>query len=479
MSIEGDDVFRHRADAIINALVGGRGFDEIPPALDDAPSAVELVAADGSEIESSGTSGEPDPDVVSDGGFDDADATDDGEWFLPDPTAFVDDENADNVEADPPRSVADRNGSTASLLSDQGADNMSQTTDTIASLLRGDTPASTTPGLAEDQPIASDDADYVDATAAGGEVRRAFFDDSPPPPADEDRIPVGALPPVHDDRDKYRYDPRRGKDVSDEDTDSVPAPDDAEASASFDMPAARESTWDRGRRLFSEHGSRKSTIIVASASLVVVLVIGFLVIGLRGDGNDENAATIATSVPAAQPSRPAEDTTDADGDAQIPVGDVTSRCPAGSTNPKLAFDNQMSTAWVCVRSFGLDGQVLRVRLQGAYVISSIGIVPGFNAATSDGKDQWGKHRTVTRVKYAFNDDGRTVYNQTTNNVRNEVVTRINPPVLASSVTITILQTTAPTSDPEASETPQGGDGARAELDDFAISSITINGHRPS
>lgn len=471
MSTEGDDVFRHRADAIIDALVGGRGFDDIPPVLDDDMSApVELVAVDVLAAEDS---------VVQDAGDDDfagsssdtAAGTGDAGWLPPVPPTQADDDHRDDDESADPSGGADRSDSPATALSDQGADDMSHTTDTIASLLRGDHPADTTPGFAND-----DTARTSDNPASADAVDHDFFD-ATPPAAEEDRIPVGTLPPVHDDRDNYRYNPNESASASD--TDSGAESGDIEDSARFDTPAAHESTWDRGRRLMSEHGSRKATIIVAAATLVVILVIGLLVITLRGSGDDEGQVTVATNTPAIQPSRPAQDTTDADEDAQIPIGDVTSRCPAGSTNPKLAFDNQMSTAWVCVRSFGLDGQVLRVRLQGAYVISSIGIVPGFNAPTSDGKDQWGKHRTVTRVKYSFNDADRTVYNQTTNNVRNEVVTRINPPVLASSVTITILQTAAPTSDPDTSEAPRGGDGARTELDDFAVSSITVNGHRPS
>lgn len=281
--------------------------------------------------------------------------------------------------------------------------------------------------------------------------------------------------------------------VSDDDAD-----DDAEAPGSKDLSGARGAaepgpalppdvlTPGKGRRLdWSRRSHRLAAIGAAGAAVTLVALI---TLGGHDDADSSASSPSSSpnfSVPTVTQSPAAPTTTAAAGaDGPIGIKRADSRCTAGSTDPKQAFDIDLNTAWMCVPAYGVPGTVLRVEFDNWYVVTGVSIVPGWNRVNPDGSDEWVKHKTASTVEYQFNDPDETRLTQKTNSLRDEVFTAVQPPVLASAMTITITEFGAPTgaiadvtNSPGqggiiASDTPVTGD-----LKDFAISSISILGHR--
>ncbi|KAA1250689.1 hypothetical protein F0Q45_08320 [Mycobacterium simiae] len=237
-------------------------------------------------------------------------------------------------------------------------------------------------------------------------------------------------------------------------------------------------------------GSRRSHRL-AAIGVAVVVVLGVVVSLLPSGGEDKSSTTASTTraftVPTMTQSPPTPSSGNPAGaaaDGPIGIKRADSRCTAGSTDPMQAFDSDVNTAWMCVPAYGVPGTVLRVEFDNWYVVTGVSIVPGWNRVNPDGSDEWLRHKTAATVEYQFNDPDETRLTQQTNNIRDEVVTRVQPPVLASAMTITITEFGTPTgavADTKtipgvggvlASDTPKTGD-----LKDFAISSISIIGHR--
>ncbi|WP_067903837.1 discoidin domain-containing protein [Nocardia vaccinii] len=190
---------------------------------------------------------------------------------------------------------------------------------------------------------------------------------------------------------------------------------------------------------------------------VLAIVLVLILVTTGGRNSSPNQVVVATPV-AAGPASPAK--TDAAGtSATIQVKSAVAHCPSGSTEGMDAFSGQPGKAWSCVRAYKVDGQVLTIDLGKTYQVDSIGIVPGWDSAGADGADQWSKYRTVSRLSYQFNDSNTTTYTQQTMDQRSLVVTKIDPPVSASKITLTVLASK--------------GD---ASTNTVAISSIVITGH---
>lgn len=237
--------------------------------------------------------------------------------------------------------------------------------------------------------------------------------------------------------------------------------------------------------------SRRSHRIAAAIAVAIPLVL-ILTLLTSGGGNDKSESTPAApaytvpTITKAAPSAaaPPSGTPDA-ADGPIGIKRADSRCTAGSTNAMQAFDDELATAWLCVPAYTTgEGTVLRVEFDNWYVITGASIVPGWNKVNADGSDEWLKHRTVAVVEYQFNDPDQTRLTQSTLNVRDDVVTAVDPPVLASAMTITIRETAAPTG-PVADVTSAPGVGGiiasdppvTGNLKDFAVSSFSVIGHR--
>jgi hypothetical protein len=139
----------------------------------------------------------------------------------------------------------------------------------------------------------------------------------------------------------------------------------------------------------------------------------------------------------------------AGGDQAVPYT-ASANCPAGSTSAQALTDTSSDSAWVCVRGAQgatVDGQVLHVDLGRSYVLAAVSVTPGWVAKTPGGKDEWLQHRVVSRVQYVFNDTDRTIFTQDTDNTHGPVTTPLPHKVLASRVTVVILQTARPPASP--------------------------------
>lgn len=201
---------------------------------------------------------------------------------------------------------------------------------------------------------------------------------------------------------------------------------------------------------------RKPKIALAVAGALALLLVIVLVTTSGGDEQPEQLAVV-TPVAAAPTTAAAATPAETPG-TPIEIEGAEAHCPAGSTDPMDAFSGQPGKAWACGRAFKIDGQVLTIELGKQYEVDSIGIVPGWDGVGPDGTDQWDKYRTVSLVSYKFDDRDARTYTQETLDQRSMVVTKISPPVRASKVTLTILQSSG---DPTVNAT--------------AISSIVITG----
>ncbi|GAA5104334.1 discoidin domain-containing protein [Nocardia iowensis] len=210
------------------------------------------------------------------------------------------------------------------------------------------------------------------------------------------------------------------------------------------------------RRLLTQ--LRKPKVALPLAGVAALLLILALV---AGGGEPRQNVVIATPTDIAP--APSVPTSSVPSGAEIAgeplkVRAAESRCPPGGTAGMDAFAGQPGRAWSCPRAFRVDGQVLRIDLGAMYEIDSIGIVPGWDHVGPAGEDQWSKFRTVSRISYQFDDADATTYTQQTLDQRTLVVTKIAPPIRASRITLTVLET--------------NGEPA---LNVVAISSIVITG----
>ncbi|MBV8928931.1 MAG: hypothetical protein JO152_07390, partial [Mycobacteriaceae bacterium] len=167
------------------------------------------------------------------------------------------------------------------------------------------------------------------------------------------------------------------------------------------------------------------------------------------------AAPISTSGSASGVPPPTEQ------DQSIPYA-ASANCPAGSTSAQALTDTATDSAWVCVRGgqgTAVDGQVLHIDLDKSYVLTAVSVTPGWVAKTPGGKEEWLQHRVVSRLQYIFNDTDRTIVTQDTGNTHGPVTVPLKR-ILASRVTVIVLQTARPRADP----IPTTGPGTGGLLD---------------
>ncbi|MEV5652501.1 discoidin domain-containing protein [Nocardia sp. NPDC052254] len=202
---------------------------------------------------------------------------------------------------------------------------------------------------------------------------------------------------------------------------------------------------------------RKPKVALTIAGVLAVVLVLVLI---TTSGKDEKTQPLAVVTPvSAAPAPPSKSEAPEASSSVIKPKSAQAKCSAGSTDAMNAFSGEPGKAWSCVRSFKIDGQVMTIDLGKSYQVDSIGIVPGFDSVGSDGSDQWSKFRTVSRVSYEFNDPTQKKYTQQTLDQRSLVVTKIDPAVNASKVTLTVQQS----------------EGDRS-VNATAISSIVITGH---
>ncbi len=209
-------------------------------------------------------------------------------------------------------------------------------------------------------------------------------------------------------------------------------------------------------------GAKKTAVALGAGLLIAVVAI---VAALTGFSHrDEPAvADTAPNVPARATTAPTQSAPPPpDSDQSVPFT-ASANCLAGSTSAQALTDTAGDSAWVCVRGVPggqVDGQVLHIDLGRSYLLTAVSVTPGWVAKTPGGKDEWLAHRVVTRLQYIFNDDDRTILTQDTGNSHGPVTTPLPHRVLASRVTVVVLQTSRPPASPPptagAADTAQPG-----------------------
>lgn len=232
------------------------------------------------------------------------------------------------------------------------------------------------------------------------------------------------------------------------------------ASAERDAPPTPITSVGPEEPIDANAGAKKTAAVLGAGLLAAVVAI---VAALTGFGHrDEPAvADTAPSVPMRASAAPTQSVPPPpDSDQSVPFI-ASANCPAGSTSAQALTDTAGDSAWVCVRGAPggqVDGQVLHIDLGRSYLLTAVSVTPGWVAKTPGGKDEWLAHRVVTRLQYIFNDDDRTILTQDTGNAHGPVTTPLPHRVLASRVTVVVLQT----SRPPASPPPNPAQAASAE-----------------
>ncbi|WP_081343539.1 hypothetical protein, partial [Mycobacteroides chelonae] len=94
---------------------------------------------------------------------------------------------------------------------------------------------------------------------------------------------------------------------------------------------------------------------------------------------------------------PSATPTTKDGPLVPPLDGFQNDCPAGSSEPALAFGADKTQAFVCVRFADMDAGGMTLTFSRPVVVSSLCVVPGFRYVEDNGRDHWGEHRLVTRI----------------------------------------------------------------------------------
>jgi hypothetical protein len=261
------------------------------------------------------------------------------------------------------------------------------------------------------------------------------------------------------------------------DRDSSPAPPPIStttiAPVDLDGPPAPEPDPPPGE---DANAGAKKTALVLGAGLLVAAVAILAALTMSPRRDTPAAAVYPRPGLSAQPTPvPQPAPTPPDSDQAVPFT-AAANCPSGSTSAQALTDTASDSAWVCVRGAPggqVDGQVLHIDLGRSYLLTAVSITPGWVAKTPGGKDEWLQHRVVTRVQYVFNDDERTIFTQDTGNTHGPVTSALPRKVLASRVTVIILQT----SRPPASPLPSTGPSAAASQPGF-LDSVLGAGNAP-
>lgn len=208
-------------------------------------------------------------------------------------------------------------------------------------------------------------------------------------------------------------------------------------------------------------GARRAAAGLLALFAVAVVAITCTLVS-TGDHPPPPSTVGPPTAPVAPVAVPGGDAAAADRDQAIRYT-ASANCPAGSTAAAALTDARSGAAWICVRGpLGgrVDGQVLRVDLGGSYVLSAVAVTPGWVPTTPGGEDEWLQHRVVSRLQYVFDDADRTVVTQDTGGVHGPVTTALPHRLLASAVTVTVLQTARPAASPPVTTTaPDGAPGS--------------------
>lgn len=223
------------------------------------------------------------------------------------------------------------------------------------------------------------------------------------------------------------------------------------ASSAVAEPAAPDGDWETAKPPAQSHKKAVTVLGVALAVAATGIVAALLRFGYPPPSSAPHrpASVAASAAPVMAPTPAAQD-------QAIPFT-ADANCPTGSTSAQALTDSTSDSAWVCVRG-GVDGQVLHLDLGKTYVLTAVSVTPGWVAKTPGGKDEWLQHRVVGRLQYIFDDSDRTIITQDTGNAHGPVTVPLTN-IVASRVTVIVLQTSRPPSTPQpngSAPAPPGG-----------------------
>ena len=253
---------------------------------------------------------------------------------------------------------------------------------------------------------------------------------------------------------------------------SAPPPDPIHAAAP-NTPAPGEGASFAKQHLNDDPSARRVVIglgvgLVVALSAIVATVIAFSSHSAAPSTRQDAVAPVV--VPVTPAPIPTTALPAVEQDQAIPYS-ASSACPPGSTAAQSLADSSSDGAWVCVRGpqgGQVDGQVLHVDLGHSYLISAVSVTPGWIPKTAGGRDEWLQHRVVTRLQYVFNDADHTVFVQQTGNVHGPVMTPLPHKVLASRVTVVVLQTSRPPASPLPASSGTGLDATQPGFGDSVL-----------
>lgn len=247
----------------------------------------------------------------------------------------------------------------------------------------------------------------------------------------------------------------------------------AAMAASLDaVPAASSTKPDDGRP--SSPGAVWASVLGVLAVIGAAVMTTILLASGRSDPpvKTEEVPTLTEGAPAADLQTSAAP---APADDVIPYHAQWRGCYEGSTDEQtlqqaLQDPTGPSTA-VCVRGFGgtgggTNGQQILLAFGNEmtgnqfYYVSRFEITSGWVTKTPGGKDEWGKHLVPKRIRYVLNPDSSrpTVGECDTGAVRGPVPCILDKPVLASSMSVIVIEAVrppndVPPADPTSTSTP--------------------------
>ena len=203
-----------------------------------------------------------------------------------------------------------------------------------------------------------------------------------------------------------------------------------------------------------------AAVLIGLTAVCSVVAAGIMLGTSRDDPAPPKTAQVpvlAVGEPTVEPTPPPEP-----GDDIIPYMATAEGCYEGSTSAGALQETDTESAWECVRGFGAagggtNGQLLKIELGNEmtgprwHLVSAVEITPGWVAKVQGGRDEWSQHRVPTLVRFVFNDSTDpqrppTHWDVDTRGVRGPVRYTGAKPVLASEITMVILETTRPPAD---------------------------------
>lgn len=234
----------------------------------------------------------------------------------------------------------------------------------------------------------------------------------------------------------------------------------------YDEDEEKEETKKKTHSFLKNNPLKKLETIPWKIKGPVIAIVAILLIALAlfaiPSGNNDNDTNGTDDQPIASGQQAAPPIVDTQSGIIIPSS-VEAKCPAGSTDPILAFNTNRQDAWVCKRVYGVDLVWVTINFDKPTTIDTISIIPGWDYVDKNNRDYWVEHRHVTRILWELGGDDTTQIAQNLPNTRAESVQKINSRPI-TKLMMQIQKTEAPNK--RASSTTE---------DDFAINQIIIRG----